>query len=94
MEVPSYGFMLVVSGISGLVGSAAGSYFNEKTKNLATKEDIRELTMLAKTIENQVSDEFWNKQRVWELKRDALLNLAVALEPGVATHINELDTKL
>ncbi len=69
-------------------GGAAylGAYLKAKGENLATHEDIQKLvseveatTAATKAIEGRIGDEFWNKQRVWEMKRDALLAYLGAL---------------
>ncbi len=66
--------------------SLAG-YLKEKGKNLATTEDISELskqtailTEAAKTIEASISDRVWDRQKRWELKRDALIGSITALD--------------
>ncbi|HEY2471055.1 MAG TPA: hypothetical protein VGI45_24885 [Terracidiphilus sp.] len=55
------------------------SYSEEKGKNLATKEDIAELTKAAKEIEAAISSEVWDRQRQWEMKRDAVIEAVQAL---------------
>lgn len=58
-------------------------YMSEKGKNLATHEDIDKLveqvsavTQTAKEIEAKISDQVWDRQRRWELKRDHILLVA------------------
>ena len=67
-----------------LVCAAAGSYFGaylkKKGENLATKEDIDELTRRTKEIEAKIDDRVWNRQRHWEMKREALFPCLQALE--------------
>jgi len=60
-----------------------GSYAKKKGENLATHEDMENLVLqmaavaqATKEIEAKISDEVWNRQRQWEMKRDALLSLA------------------
>ncbi|MGA2218702.1 MAG: hypothetical protein ABSG51_11490, partial [Terracidiphilus sp.] len=50
------------------------SYSEEKAKNLATKEDIRELTVTVEGIKAEISDQMWDRQKQWELRRDAVLD--------------------
>jgi hypothetical protein len=64
-------------------GAYFGSYLKKKGENLATHEDFDRLlaevettTKTTKSIEEKISDMFWNKQRRWELKRDVLLDAA------------------
>lgn len=47
--------ILLVALPAGWLGSVAQSYFNEKGKNLATKEDIEEITEKVETVKNQLS---------------------------------------
>ena len=70
-----------------VAGGAAyfGAYLRQKAQNLATHEDIQKLveqvqatTEATKAIESRIDDEFWNKQRVWEMKRDVLFEVSVA----------------
>jgi hypothetical protein len=81
---------LVAGALIFLVGlfshSFLPSYMKKKGENLATKEDINNLatqtavlTKTAKDIEAQISDKVWNKQRQWEMKRDALVSAVQAL---------------
>lgn len=73
-------------------------YLNKKGEGLATKEDFNELkrqtgelTRTTKEIEARIDDRAWNKQRQWEMRRDALVNALLAL--GLArTALMELGT--
>ncbi len=56
-----------------------GSYSAKKGENLATKEDIAQLTKITEGIKAQISDEAWDRQRQWELKRDVVLDAVRAL---------------
>jgi hypothetical protein len=67
-----------------LIGSGIGtflvSYLKKKGENLATHEDIKMLvgqmaavTQATKQIEASIADDFWGKQKRWELQRDVLL---------------------
>jgi len=67
-----------------LIGSGIGtflvSYLKKKGENLATHEDIKMLvdqmaavTQATKQIEAAIADDFWGKQKRWELQRDVLL---------------------
>jgi hypothetical protein len=55
------------------------SYFKEKGKNYATKEDFdglleqtRQLTQATKEIEHKMSADTWDRQKRWELKQSIL----------------------
>jgi hypothetical protein len=59
------------------------AYLNKKGENLATHEDINKLvdqvrvvTTTAKEIEAKISNDALDRQKQWELKRDAILNVA------------------
>jgi hypothetical protein len=75
---------IVVEVLTALIGAGIGfyfgAYFRKKGQNLATREDLDKLvaqveavTTAAKEIEARVSDEAWNREKTWELKRDVLL---------------------
>ena len=79
---------MTFSGLGALVGAAAGSYFKgygeQKGKNLATHEDItllvdqvRAVTQTTKEIEARISDDVWDRQKRWELRKELIL-VAVA----------------
>ncbi len=60
--------------IIGLYLAFFKSYFNEKGKNVATKEDISEITEMIETVKNQI---YYNTQSKLSLKseeRNALVN--------------------
>jgi len=80
---------LLAGGLS-LVGGWAGAYFhgylNKKGENLATHEDIdklvdqmRAVTAATKEIESKIEGEAWDRQRLWELKRDVLFEINKAI---------------
>ena len=57
-------------------------YMPQKGQNLATHEDIEKLvdqvravTTAAKEIEAKISDDVWDRQKRWELKRDLLIDM-------------------
>lgn len=61
-------------------------YSAKKGENLATHEDIDKLveqmtavTQATKQIEAKISDEVWNRQRQWEMKREAIAGAIQAL---------------
>ncbi len=57
-----------------------GSYAAKKGENLATKEDIAQLTKIAEGIRSEISDKVWDRQEQWKLKRDAVLGAQHALD--------------
>jgi hypothetical protein len=56
-----------------------GSYSSKKGENLATKEDIAQITKTQEEIKAKISDEVWDRQRQWELRRDVVLDAIRAL---------------
>jgi hypothetical protein len=61
------------------VGGFLKSYMSKKGENLATHEDISKLveqveavTRATKEIEAKISDEVWNRQKLWEMKREII----------------------
>jgi hypothetical protein len=72
--------------LSAGCGAYLGAYLKKKGENLATAEDLHQLliqvesvTQTTKTIEAAISDKMWNRQRQWELKRDAVLSAIESL---------------
>lgn len=76
-----------------LVFSAFGKgYGNKKGENLATKEDIAEITEITRRIETDILDRSWIKQRNRQLKEEIILEafkLSVLLQDAV----REFDTQ-
>jgi hypothetical protein len=70
-------FLTVVAG--SWLGTFIGSYLKKKGENLASREDIEILvhqmaaiTQTTKEIEARISDEAWDRQKLWEMKREVL----------------------
>lgn len=42
-------------------------------------DQVKATTEATKAIEARISDQFWNRQRHWEMKRDSLLEALAAL---------------
>jgi hypothetical protein len=56
-----------------------GSYAARKGENLATKEDIAQLTKIAEGIRAEISDKVWDRQKQWEMRRDVVFEVVRAL---------------
>ena len=69
------------------------SYSNEKGKNLATKEDIAQLTKIAEGIRAEISDKVWDRQKQWELKRDVIQD-AIRAYADLESRLVELNSWL
>jgi hypothetical protein len=59
--------------LASLFGSFLGSYMKKKGENLATRgalgdlvEQVRATTTATKAIEAKLSNEVWDRQRLWE----------------------------
>jgi len=72
--------------VAMFIGGYLKSYLSQKGANLATHEDIGKLveqmtaiTQATKQIEGRISDEIWNRQRHWEMKREAIVAAIQAL---------------
>lgn len=71
-------YLILTAGVAG-AGAYFGAYLKKKAENLATHEDLEKLlqqveavTNRTKRIEEQISDEFWQRQRRWEAKRETI----------------------
>jgi hypothetical protein len=80
--------------VSAFVGSYLAGYLKKKGENLATKEDFndlkeqtRELTQTTKEIEAKIDDKVWDRQRLWELKRDSILASIQAMDRAKASFV-------
>jgi hypothetical protein len=65
----------MVSLLGGGLGGFVGTYFSKKGENLATKQDIAEITQTTKDIEAKISSEYWVRQRNFDMKREAAFEL-------------------
>ncbi len=68
--------------IGALSGAYFGGYLKRKGENLATHEDVNKLleqvsavTTTTKEIEAKISSEVWERQRKWELRKDAVFEV-------------------
>jgi hypothetical protein len=67
-------------------GAYIGSYLKKKGEDIATHEDIKLLvaqmeatTEATKSIEARISSEVWDRQRHWEMKKEAVFSVVQAL---------------
>jgi uncharacterized protein YoxC len=88
MNLPLWAFVLSQLIWAVVAGWAIyyGAYLKKKGENLATHEDIAKLkeqvqviTTTTKEIETKISDEAWNRQKRWELKREVLFDTVKSL---------------
>ena len=78
-QLLKFGLLALCAGAGGFLGS----YLKRKGENLATHEDIDKLitqvgtvTKVTKEIEARISSDLWDRQKQWELKRDAIFEVA------------------
>jgi hypothetical protein len=71
---------VLLAALASAFGGYLGSYLKKKGENLATHEDLEKLvhqmaatTEATKAIEARISDEMWNRQRHWEMKKEIFL---------------------
>lgn len=77
---------LGTTSLAALIGAAFGSYFGKKGEIQAVQEDLHKvvaqtaaITKAQETIRGQLSNQTWDRQRQWEMKRDAVLALVLSL---------------
>jgi len=63
----------VISVLAALFLGYVSGYVRRKAENRAMKEDIDALTRSAEEINAAIADRSWDRQRHWEMKRDAIL---------------------
>lgn len=88
---------LALAFVAAGIGAYVGAYLKQKGKNLATHQDIDALvdqvtavTETTKEIEAKITNEVWDRQRRWELKRNVLLEATkrVAAVEDALSHLN------
>jgi hypothetical protein len=70
---------LVAFLVSQFLKPLLSAYSTKKGENLATKEDIAQLTQIAEGIKAKISEDVWDRQKQWELRRDVVLDSVRAL---------------
>jgi hypothetical protein len=83
---------LLLTFLAGGIGAYCGSYLKKKGENLATREDIAGLveqvsavTQATKAIEAEISTDMWDRQKQWELKKEAVFEAAKELASAQET---------
>ena len=82
----SYAGISVITVLSAGIGAFIGAYLKKKAENLATHEDLNKLveqmatvTQTTESIKAAISDDVWDRQRRWEMRRDAVFSVMQAL---------------
>jgi hypothetical protein len=88
---------LAITTVVGSWGASfLGAYLKKKGENLATQEDIKNLitqvsavTTATKEIESKITGDLWDRQKRWELKREALFEMTkrIALAKSALQHL-------
>jgi hypothetical protein len=78
----------ILTVVGSLAGGYFGAYLKTKAQNLATHEDIDKLvvqvkavTTATKEIEAKISIDVWDRQKRWEIKRDAIFETVKNVGP-------------
>ncbi len=77
--------LTVLSFLSAAAGAYLGAYLTQKGKNLATREDLAQITRTTAEIKAQISNDLWDRQRRWDTKRELLFDVVKAL--GASTKL-------
>jgi hypothetical protein len=77
---------LITTFLGALLGSAFGGYFGKKGEIQALHEDMSRvieqneaITKANETIKDELTNQTWDRQRQWEMRRDAVLAVVQAL---------------
>lgn len=62
------------------------SYMGKKGENLATKEDIRELTSLSEEIKNEFANKHYHEQQIYNIKLEAINNSLDFIDKYISWH--------
>jgi hypothetical protein len=72
--------------VASLIGGAFGAYLKRRGENLATHADldklIEQMSAVTETTENikaAISDDVWDRQKQWEMRRDAVFEAVSTL---------------
>jgi hypothetical protein len=77
-----YDLGLAITFVVAGAGAYLGSYLKKKGENLATHEDIAKLvdqvkavTQATKQVEATISNQIWDRQKAWELKKETIFEV-------------------
>jgi hypothetical protein len=72
MNNTSWLFYLGVA-IASLIGAFLGAFIKRIGEDFAAQQSIQKLTATVENIKAAISDDVWDRQKQWEMKRDAVL---------------------
>jgi hypothetical protein len=82
----SRAFRLLGTFVGALLGSAFSGYFGKRGEIRAVDEGLKKLvaqteaiTKASESIKDELTNQSWTRQRQWEMKRDAVMAMVVAL---------------
>lgn len=85
MEIAAPWILSVIGSL--WIGSYFSPYLRKRAENLATHDDLEKLinqvratTEATKRIEARISNEVWNKQQLWEMKRDTVISVIQTMD--------------
>ncbi|HMD78170.1 MAG TPA: hypothetical protein VKG86_12450 [Terracidiphilus sp.] len=90
MNDNSWLFYLGVA-IASLIGAFLGAFIKRIGEDFAAQQSIQKLTVTVENIKAAISDDVWDRQEQWKLKRDAVLDAVCALN-GLENALIELDS--
>lgn len=86
--------ILAIAGIGSLIGSSLSSYFIEKTKNLATKEDTEEITNKIENVKNHYGLLLENHRneirKMYDISKPSL-ELTIRIDKGLINKVHDLN---
>ena len=81
---------IILSGIISLIASNVVTYLRTKSQNLATKQDIREITNESESVKMAYSKELSIANQKRELKYNAILNALILLDGNFSELFKDL----
>jgi hypothetical protein len=58
--------------VASLIGAAAGAFFKRIGEDFAAQQSIQKLTATVENIKAAISNDVWDRQKQWEMKRDTV----------------------
>ena len=74
--------------IASLIGAFLGAFIRRIGEDFAAQQSIEKLTATVKNIKAAISDDVWDRQKQWEMRRDAVSDALRALRELETSLIN------